>query len=327
MSSLSRRWTAYWVRLVLALCIVSCGLSGALAEPLQTAAPQVILIEASTGSVLFEKGADDLVNPASTAKLMTAELIFARLKAGTLRKDQLFTVSQTAWREGGAASGGSTMFAKPRSEIAVQDLLRGLIIDSGNDAAITLAEGIAGSEGAFATLMTRRARELGLPHLTFTDAWGNANPAQKVTARDMAKLANHIITDYPDEYRLFAEREFTWNKIRQPNRNPLLGMNIGADGLKTGSIDEKSGYAIIGSAVQGGKRLILALYGARKASERAEEARKSCSGDSVISNPANCSERGNRWGLRQSMVGPPAASRWSRPVTSKSSFLAMPWPP
>lgn len=232
-----------------------------------------ILMDAGTGTVLFEKGADDLVTPASTAKLMTAELVFQRLKAGTLRPDQQFKVSTTAWRQGGARSGGSTMFAKLNSNISVDDLLHGLIVDSGNDAAITLAEGIAGSQGAFAVLMTRRARELGLTHLSFTDSWGDADPAQKVTAREMAQLADHIIEIYPEYYKIFGEREFTWNKIKQPNRNPLLGMDIGADGLKTGNVDA-SGYAIVGSALENGERLIVAIYGAHKASERAEEARK-----------------------------------------------------
>lgn len=243
------------------------------AAALETSVPHAILIDADTGTVLFEKGADDLVTPASTAKLMTAELVFQHLKAGTLRAGQHFKVSTTAWRQGGARSGGSTMFAKLNSDVSVDDLLHGLIIDSGNDAAIALAEGIAGSQGAFAVLMTRRARELGLTHMSFTDSWGDADPAQKVTAREMALLADHIITAYPEYYKIFGEREFTWNKIKQPNRNPLLGMDIGADGLKTGNVDA-SGYAIVGSAVENGERLIVVVYGARKASERAEEARK-----------------------------------------------------
>lgn len=243
------------------------------AQPFQTNLAHVILIDAATRTVLFERGADDPVIPASTAKLMTADIVFGLLKQGKLRHDQLFYVSDTAWRQGGAPSRGSTMFAKLHSQISVDDLLRGLIVDSANDAAIVLAEGIAGSEGAFATRMTAHARELGLNHLTFTDAWGANNPDQRVTARDMAMLADDIIDNYPDEYKLFAERDFTWNKIRQPNRNPLLGMDIGADGLKTGNIDD-SGYSLVGSAVQGNERLIVAIYGAKSAGERAEEARK-----------------------------------------------------
>jgi len=243
------------------------------AQTLQSSLAHVILIDAATRTVLYERGADDPVTPASTAKLMTAEVVLNLLKTGKLKPDQMFTVSKTAWREGGAPSRGSTMFAKVHSEISVDDLLHGLIIDSANDAAITLAEGISGSQGAFATLMTQRARELGLEHLTFTDAWGNANPEQNVTAREMALLADDIIQTYPDEYKLFGQRDFLWNKIRQPNRNPLLGMDIGADGLKTGNIDN-SGFSLVGSAVQNNERLIIAIYGAKSAAERSEEARK-----------------------------------------------------
>lgn len=243
------------------------------AEPFQTSLPHVILMDAATRTVLYERGADDLVTPASTAKLMTATIVFDLLTTGKLKPDAMFPISETAWRQGGAPSRGSTMFAVLHSEISVDNLLHGLIIDSGNDAAIALAEGISGSEGAFATLMTTRARDLGFPHLTFTNAWGRPDPDQKVTAREMALLADHIIETYPTLYKIFGERNFFWNKIRQPNRNPLLTMDIGADGLKTGNIDT-SGFALVGSAVQNGQRLIVAIYGARTASERADEARK-----------------------------------------------------
>ena len=257
-----------------ALVAASFAVAGpTLAEGLQTNLAHAILIDAATRTVLFERGADDAMTPASTAKLMTAEIVLNLLKTGKLRHDQMFTVSETAWRQGGALSRGSTMFAKLHSDIAVDDLLHGLIIDSANDAAIVLAEGIAGSQGAFATMMTNRARELGFAHLTFTDAWGGPSPDQKVTAREMAFLADHIVETYPEEYKLFGQRDFTWNKIRQPNRNPLLGMDIGADGLKTGNIDA-SGFAIVGSAVQNDQRLIVAIYGAPSAKDRAEEARK-----------------------------------------------------
>lgn len=242
-------------------------------QTLQTNVAHAILIDGATRTVLFEHGADELMTPASTAKIMTAEIVFEMLQSGTLKLDRLFRVSETAWRQGGAPSRGSTMFARLNSQISVDDLLHGLIIDSANDAAIVLAEGIAGSQGAFATLMTNRARELGFPHLTFTDAWGDANPDQRVTAREMALLADHLIETFPELYRIFGQRDFLWNKIKQPNRNPLLAMDIGADGLKTGNIDN-SGYAIVGSATQNGERLIVAIYGARSASERADEARK-----------------------------------------------------
>jgi D-alanyl-D-alanine carboxypeptidase (penicillin-binding protein 5/6) len=255
------------------LAVLLLGPAAAFAQTFQTSAPHSILIDSASSSVLFEKDADALVVPASTVKIMTAEMVFHEIALGHLKLDDQFVVSETAWRYGGAPARGSAMFAAPNSQIRVEDLIRGLVIDSGNDAAIALAEGLAGSEGAFATLMTKRARELGLEHSTFTNAWGRGDPDQKVSPREMAALANHVILTYPDLYKYFGEKEFTWNKIKQTNRNPLLTMDLGADGLKTGNIDE-SGYGIVASAVQNGQRLILALYGAPTAKERVEEARK-----------------------------------------------------
>jgi serine-type D-Ala-D-Ala carboxypeptidase (penicillin-binding protein 5/6) len=243
------------------------------AQTFQTTAPHAILIDSATQSVLFEKDADALVVPASTAKIMTAEIVFHEITLGHLKLDDEFPVSETAWRYGGAPSRGSSMFAAPNSSVRIEDLIRGLVIVSGNDAAIALAEGIAGSEGAFATLMTKRARELGLEHSSFTNAWGRGDPEQKVSSREMVALANHVIQTYPDLYKYFGEKDFTWNKIKQANRNPLLTLDLGADGLKTGNIDE-SGYGLVGSAIQNGQRLILALYGCKTAKERVEEARK-----------------------------------------------------
>ena len=242
--------------------------------PFQTTAPFALLMDAETGSVLFEKSADTPVSPASTVKIMTAELVFRELKEGRLKLDDEFTVSENAWRTGGAMARGSSMFASLNSKVRVEDLIRGIAIVSGNDAAIVLAEGIAGTEEAFADRMTRRAAELGLPHLTFRNPWGKDHPTQKVTAREMTFLAAHVIKTYPEFYRYFSEREFTWNKIKQQNRNPLLGMDLGADGLKTGNIDEASGYGLVGSGVQNGQRLILSIYGLRNAKDRSEEARK-----------------------------------------------------
>ncbi|MGP8233641.1 MAG: D-alanyl-D-alanine carboxypeptidase family protein [Methylovirgula sp.] len=243
----------------------------AAAQPFQTTVPSAILIDANSQTVLFEKDADAPEVPASTTKVMTAELVFRALAQGRLKLDDTFTVSEHAWRAGGALARGSTMFAALNSNIRVEDLIRGLVIVSGNDAAIVLAEGLAGSEGAFATRMTARARELGLTHLTFTNPWGEDDPDQRVTAHDMADLAAYVIKTYPQYYRYFGEKDFTWNKIKQPNRNPLLTMDIGADGLKTGNIDA-SGYGIVASAVQNGQRLILAIYGAKNAKERETEA-------------------------------------------------------
>jgi len=239
----------------------------------QTAAPTAILIEYESGTVLFEKNADMLVPPASLAKLMTAETVFNEIKEGNVKLDEEFVISENAWRRGGAPSGGSTMFAPIHSRITVSDLLHGAIIQSGNDACIALAEGIAGNEDAFARLMNARARELGLTQSNFTNSTGLPDPDQRVTVRELAKLSRHIIQTYPEFYKLYAEREFTWNKIRQLNRNPLFAMNIGADGLKTGFTKE-AGYGLVGSAVQNDLRLIVVVNGLKTANERADEARR-----------------------------------------------------
>jgi serine-type D-Ala-D-Ala carboxypeptidase (penicillin-binding protein 5/6) len=243
------------------------------AQGFQTLAPTAILIDAESHAVLFEKNADELTAPASMAKTMTIEIVFNELKNGRINLDTEFTVSENAWRKGGAGSGGSAMFAKVNSSVRVEDLLRGIIVQSGNDASIAVAEGLAGTEENFARMMNERAKQLGLTKSTFRNATGYGDPAQKVTVRDLAKLALHIIDTYPDLYKIFGEREFTWNKIRQQNRNPLLAMEIGADGLKTGNIDE-AGFGLIGSAVQNGQRLVLVVNGLKTAKDRANEARK-----------------------------------------------------
>ena len=259
--------------LLAAACALGAGLAGAAAQSFQTAAPHAILIDADSGSVLFEKAADERFSPASMAKLMTTDIVFEALKSGRLSMDTDFTVTEDAWKRGGAGGGGSSMFAQVNSRIKMSDLLRGLIVQSGNDAAITIAENMAGSEEAFAGLMNQRAKEIGLTNSTFRNATGYSAPDQKVTARDMAKLALHIIETYPDYYKIFSEKEFTWNKIRQQNRNPLLALDIGADGLKTGYLEE-SGYALTGSAVQNGQRLVLVVSGLKTARDRAAESRK-----------------------------------------------------
>jgi D-alanyl-D-alanine carboxypeptidase (penicillin-binding protein 5/6) len=183
------------------------------------------------------------------------------------------TISENAWRKGGAPSGGSAMFAALNSRVSVSDLLHGVMIQSGNDACIALAEGIAGSELAFADMMNKRAAEVGLTQSHFVNSTGLHDPEHKMSARDLAKLAQHIIRTYPEAYKFYGEREFTWNRVRQQNRNPLLAMGIGADGLKTGYIKE-AGYGLTGSAVNNGLRLIVVGNGFKSMKERADEMRK-----------------------------------------------------
>jgi serine-type D-Ala-D-Ala carboxypeptidase (penicillin-binding protein 5/6) len=236
-------------------------------------APTAILIEASSGSVLFEKNADELRAPSSMMKLMTAEMVFHAIKQGEVKLTDEYHVSENAWRKGGAPSGGSTMFAAIHSKISVDDLLHGAIIQSGNDACMVLAEGIAGNERVFADMMTKRARELGMPQSTFANSNGLPDPGNKMTVRELAKLARYLIQTYPEFYKLFGEKEFTWNKIRQQNRNPLLNLLEGADGLKTGYTKE-GGYGMVGSAVQNGLRLIVVVNGLEDPDDRATEAKK-----------------------------------------------------
>jgi len=242
-------------------------------EGYDTDAPTAILIEAKSGSILFEKNADELRAPSSMMKLMTAEVVFGALKKGEIRLTDEYKISEYAWRKGGAPSGTSTMFAAINSKVSVDDLLHGALIQSGNDACIALAEGMSGTERDFAERMTKRARELGLTKSTFANANGLPDPGNKMTVRELGLLARHIIQTYPDHYKLFNEREFTWNKIRQQNRNPLLTMLEGADGLKTGYTKE-GGYGMVGSAVQNGMRLIVVVNGLEDSEDRATEAKK-----------------------------------------------------
>ncbi len=238
-----------------------------------TDAPTAILIEAKSGSILFEKNADELRAPSSMMKLMTAEVVFNALTKGEIKLTDEFRISENTWRKGGAPSGGSTMFAAINSRVSVDDLLHGALIQSGNDSCMALAEGLSNTEAAFAERMTKRARELGLAKSTFANSNGLPDPGNKMTVRELGILARHIILTYPDFYKLFNEREFTWNKIRQQNRNPLLTMLEGADGLKTGFTKE-GGYGMVGSAVQNGMRLIVVVNGLEDSDDRAAEAKK-----------------------------------------------------
>jgi serine-type D-Ala-D-Ala carboxypeptidase (penicillin-binding protein 5/6) len=275
------------IRLVAAIVAMAVGFGGVLHAANQSVqgakkeeggfdgdAPTAILMEATSGSILFEKNADELRAPSSMMKLMTAEVVFHAVKQGDIKLSDEYRISENAWRRGGAPAGGSTMFAALNSKVSVDDLLHGAIIQSGNDSCIALAEGMAGNERIFATdIMTKRARELGLTQSTFANSNGLPDPGNKMTVRELANLARHIILDYPEFYKLFGEKEFTWNKIRQQNRNPLLNSLEGADGLKTGYTKE-GGYGMVGSAVQNGTRLIVVVNGLEDPDDRATEAKK-----------------------------------------------------
>ena len=232
-----------------------------------TKAPHAVIMDYATGEVLYEKHARAAVPPASMTKIMTADMVFEALTNGSLTLDTEFKVSEEAWRRGGGASGSSTMFLKPNSSVRVENLLRGIIIQSGNDACITIAEGMSGSETAFAERMTSRAREIGLESATFRNATGWPHPEHKISAMDLAQLAQHSISTYPQYYSIYAEKSFKWNDISQDNRNPLLGKFTGADGMKTGST-QASGYGLVGSAIRGDKRRIIVVNGLGSKSER-----------------------------------------------------------
>ena len=235
----------------------------------QTKAPHAVIMDYETGEVLYEKGARAAIPPASMTKIMTADMVFEALKNGTVTPDTEFQVSEEAWRRGGVKSGSSTMFLKVKSSVRVEDLLRGIIIQSGNDACIVIAEGLAGSETEFADQMTARAKAIGLESASFRNSTGWPHPEHKISAFDLAQLARHSIKTYPEYYSIYGEKSFTWNDIKQGNRNPLLGKFTGADGMKTGST-EASGYGLVGSAERAGKRRIVVINGLESKSDRAD---------------------------------------------------------
>ena len=243
------------------------------AHAIETRATHAILLDHETGMVLFEHNPDTLMSPASMSKLMTVLMVLEAVEDGRISMSDKFFVSDDAWRRGGSKSGSSTMFLNARSRVSVENLLRGVIIQSGNDACIALAEGLGGSESGFAEMMTERARDLGMKNSTFMNSTGWPHVDHKTTARDLAYLTMHLIKHHTSSYGMFAERSFTWNGITQQNRNPLLYANMGADGLKTGHTQE-SGYGLVASAEQNGRRLILVLNGLQSKKERASEARK-----------------------------------------------------
>ena len=257
-----------------AYAAVSFALSLPASAAIDIKARQYILMDFQTGTVLEAKNADTRMPPSSMSKLMTAYLTFEALKNSKLSLDDQLNVSRYAWQQGGAASGGSTMFLDPNSKVKVEDLIRGMIIQSGNDACIVLAEGIAGSEEAFAQMMTAKAKELGLTNSHFANATGLPDDGQYMSAKDLAILAKRIIVDFPEYFPIYSETSFTYNNITQGNRNPLLyRVGSGADGMKTGHTSV-AGYGLTGTAIRNGRRLLLVANGMDSIKDRDEETAK-----------------------------------------------------
>jgi D-alanyl-D-alanine carboxypeptidase (penicillin-binding protein 5/6) len=233
-----------------------------------TPARHALIVEAETGAVLFDKGGEERMPPASMSKIMTAYVVFGMLKSGKIRLTDELAVSQQAWK-----LGGSKMFVGIGGRIKVEDLLRGMLIESGNDACLVLAEGLAGSEAAFVDLMNAKAAEIGLKNSHFTNTTGLPDPNHWMTAQDLVTLAQRTMRDYPEYYHYYAEKDFNFNNIDQGNRNPLLYKNIGADGLKTGHTDE-AGFSLTASVVRGDRRVILVVGGLTSMKERASESER-----------------------------------------------------
>ncbi len=235
--------------------LLALALTATPATALDTTARAALMVDHQTGTVLLSKQADAALPPASMSKLMTLYMLFEAMDQGRLALGDTFRVSTKAWQ-----MGGSKMFLREGQEVSIEDLIRGVIVQSGNDACVVIAEGLAGSEKAFAERMTRRARELGMLNSTFANSTGWPHPDHRMSAEDLVHLATRMIRDFPQYYPYFAETTFTWDGIEQDNRNPLLSLDIGADGLKTGHTEE-AGYGLVGSAQQDGRRVTFMLTG------------------------------------------------------------------
>lgn len=255
------------------LLILLMGIVSGSAAAFETTARNAILIDYDTGAYIYAKNQDVKMAPASMSKLITIYILFDKLRDGSLSLEDTFYVSENAWRKGGAVSGGSTMFLKVGEKVAVEDLLQGIIVQSGNDACIVAAENISGTEEDFALLMNETAEKLGLKNSTFANSSGLPHPDQRMSVEDLAVLARHIIREFPEFYHIFSEKEFTYNGIKQGNRNPLLYSMPGADGLKTGHTAE-AGFCLTASVTKNGRRLIGVMSGMNSSKERSEEAER-----------------------------------------------------
>lgn len=257
--------------MILRFFITTFALLGLLVQPvlaLETTARSALVVDYNTGTVLLSKNADVPLPPASMSKLMTLNMVFEALKSGRLTLEDTFRVSANA-----SQKGGSKMFVREGARVRIEDLIRGVIVQSGNDACIVLAEGLAGTEDAFAKRMTQRALELGMENSNFANATGWPDPGQEMSATDLVFIATRLIEEFPQYYTYFAEETFTWENIVQNNRNPLLALGIGADGLKTGHTAE-AGYGLVGSAVSEGRRIIFMVGGLDSALARSSEAER-----------------------------------------------------
>jgi D-alanyl-D-alanine carboxypeptidase (penicillin-binding protein 5/6) len=262
--------------MALSVLMVGGGISALAQTPppaFDTKAAQAFMIEAATGTILLAKGEDKPISPASLAKLMTMDVVFDAIERGEITLDTEYPVSENAWRTGGAPSRASTMFAALKSRIRVGDLIQGVAVQQANDGCIVLAEGLSVSETEFARRMTQHAREIGMPKAFFANSTGLPDGDSKVSVREMVTLAQDLQRKHPDLYTYFGQPDFTWNKIYQRNRNPLLALSIGVDGLANG-FAEGEGFSIVASVERDGRRLFLALGGLGSDKERTEEARR-----------------------------------------------------
>lgn len=262
------------ISLAAGLFLVVAAVGPAYGQKFETSAKQVILLDHDTGTVLYEKDADTTMFPASMSKMMTVLMVFDRLRDGGLTMESKLPVSEKAWR-----MGGSKMFVRVGEEVSVADLLRGIIVSSGNDASIVAAEAIGGTEERFAEMMTKRGKEIGLDGTVFRNATGWPDPGHVTTARDLAKLASYVVRQFPEYYTIYSEREFTYGKsldgkpITQSNRNPLIYQGGGADGLKTGHT-EAAGFGLTASGVRDDRRLVMVIHGMDSVRTRSQESRR-----------------------------------------------------
>jgi D-alanyl-D-alanine carboxypeptidase (penicillin-binding protein 5/6) len=300
---MSRRWLASGLVVALGMAGGWAGSPAQAVEPPNTASDHVYIVDYNTGSVLFDKAGEEKLHPASMSKLMTLYMLFDAVKRGDIKLTDSFHVSKKAW-----STQGSKMFVPIDGDIKVEDLIRGIIVQSGNDACVVVAEGLAGSEEAFAERMNKKAAELGLNDSHFVNASGLPDPNHLMTARDLYRLAHHLFVDFPDFYHYFSEREFTYHNIKQGNRNPLLYRpNTGVDGLKTGHTEE-AGFGLTASAIRDGRRIFMVVHGLGSMQNRADEAGQLLDwafrtfGDFTVAKKGNALAQANVWMGQQKTV-------------------------